>query len=237
MPRRLISKQRLGVGNMKRDDVIHPSRVLHPNRRLSLACRRAGASLLLLGGLAVGTVAGAQQRQVPDTYTAVTANMSPAGVELKADVIHWSSAAERAAVVAALGAEDVPVALRALPTAGVIWRSGSAVGHSIKYAHRETGADGSETITLLTDRPIGASSFNAWVANDPADVALDYSVVEFTVPPDGDGGQGTMSFAAEVRIDGEASSLSLDAGTRAPLLQDTAREPKPYWAVDDSSGD
>ena len=105
---------------MRKEEDLHPSHVRHPNRRQNFACRRAGLSLLLFGGLAAGIAVPAQERPVPDTYTAVTANMSPDGVELKADVIRWSSSEERAAVIAALTAEEPAMALRELPTAGVV---------------------------------------------------------------------------------------------------------------------
>jgi hypothetical protein len=168
----------------------------------------------------------AQERTVPDTYTATTVNMSPADVELKADVLRWSSEAERATVIAALGEENPASVLRELPTLGVVWRSGSAVGHSIKYAHRETSADGKETITLVTDKAIGATSFTPWTAGDSGTGdALDYSVIEMTT-----NGGGTMSLAAEIRIDSESNTVSLDAGAAAPVLAGVRKEPPPYWA-------
>lgn len=190
--------------------------------------------LLLLGTgmLAAGLAGavGAQERRAPDTYTAVTTNMTPAGVELRADVVRWSTDDERAAAIAAMGAEDPTAALRALPTAGIVWRSGSAVGHSIKYAHRRQAADGGEIVTFVTDRPIGSSSFTPWIAETPADTALAYSVIELTVPAAG-GGEGTMSIAAEARIDTAAATVALDRGTRLAVLSDVVKQPKPYWAA------
>lgn len=177
----------------------------------------------------VGSVpapAAAQDRQVPDTYKAVTVNMSPADVELKADVLRWSSDEDRAAVVAALGQEDPAAALRELPTLGVVWRSGSAVGHSIKYAHRTESADGSETLTFVTDKAIGATSFSPWAADAPAtDADLGYSVIEMTT-----NGDGTMSLAAPVVIDEAANMVSLDIGAAAAILTSVRKEPPPYWA-------
>ena len=196
---------------------------------------RLRGTLLLLGAgvLAAGLAgaAGAQERRVPETYTAVTTNMSPAGIELRADVVRWSTDEERAAAIAAMTGEDPRAALTALPTAGVVWRSGSAVGHSIKYAHRRQAADGGEIVTLVTDRPIGSSSFTPWVAETPADTALAYSVLELTVPAAG-GGEGTMSIAAEARIDTAAATVALDRGTRLGVLGDVVKQPKPYWATD-----
>lgn len=192
--------------------------------------------LLLLGAAALAGgfpgATSAQQRIVPDTYTAVTTNMTPAGVELRINVLHWSTDDERAAAIAAMAAEDPQAELIALPTAGVVWRSGSPVGHAIKYSQRREAADGGEIVTLVTDRPIGSSSFRPWVADAPADASLEYSVVELTVPIAGDG-EGTMSIAADVLVDSEAATVSLERGQRAPVLGEVVQQPKPYWATDD----
>lgn len=170
--------------------------------------------------------AAAQDRQVPDTYKAMTINMSPGDVELKIDVLRWSSDEDRAAVVVALGEEDPAAALRELPTLGVVWRSGSAVGHSIKYAHRTEVSDGGETLTLVTDRAIGATSFSPWAADAPAtDAELGYSVIEMTT-----NGEGTMSLAAPVVIDEAADMVSLDTSAAPAILANVRKEPPPYWA-------
>jgi hypothetical protein len=190
-----------------------------------------GAAALFAFGLAsvAPAPASAQARPVPDTYKAQTVNMSPADIELKADVLGWSGDQDREAVVAALGQEDPAAALRELPTLGVVWRSGSAVGHSIKYAHRTTAADGSETLTLVTDKAIGATSFAPWSADQPAtDAELDYSVIEMTT-----NGEGTMSLAAPVVIDEALNIVSLDEREGPAILTNVRKEPKPYWARTD----
>lgn len=170
----------------------------------------------------------AQERKIPDTYTAVTTNMSPADVEIKADILQWSSDEARAAVIAALGEEDPVAALSALDTHGVVWRSGSAVGHSIKYAHRDTAADGTETITLLTDKAVGSSSFMPWTADNAAvDTPPTYSVIELQT---GNGAQGSMSLAAAVVIDTASNTVSLDRQGTQPLLTNVVKQPPPYWA-------
>jgi hypothetical protein len=185
------------------------------------------AAAAVFGSAAAPAVA--QDRQVPETYKAVTVNMSPADVEIKADVLRWSSDAERAAVVAALGQDDPASALRQLPTLGVVWRSGSAVGHSIKYADRTELDDGSERLTLVTDRAIGASSFSPWSADAPAtDAELDYSVVQMTT-----NGEGSMSLAAPVVIDAASNRVSLETNTAVAILSDVRKEPPPYWARSD----
>jgi hypothetical protein len=188
----------------------------------------AAALVAAAAGVALSVPAMAQQPEVPDTYTAVTTNMTPAEVELKADVLDWSDEAGRAAVIAALtDAEDPIEALRTLPTLGVVWRSGSAVGHAIKYAHRVTAADGSETITLVTDKRIGSTSFNPWTADGAAiDSPPDYSVVELRTGT----GDGSLSLAAEVVIDAEAGLVALATDSGTPVLTSVMQAPKPYWA-------
>jgi hypothetical protein len=109
---------------------------------------------------------------------------------------------------------------------GVVWRSGSAVGHSIKYAYRTQSADGDETLTFVTDKAIGATSFSPWAADAPAtDMELDYSVIEMTT-----NGEGTMSLAAPVVIDEATDMVSLDTSAAAAILTNVRKEPKPYWA-------
>jgi hypothetical protein len=196
--------------------------------------RTRGASLARLGMmaacLALGAGALAQTRTVPDTYTAVTTNMTPSGVTLKADILHWSDQAGREAVVEALGADDPSAALTALPTVGVVWRSGSAVGSAIKYAYRAMAPDGAEQVVLVTDKPVGSTSFNAWKAESGPAEPRDYSVIQLSRPMSGKG-SGSMSLAADVVVDAVAAFVSLQPN--APkVLADVALEPKPYWAHD-----
>jgi len=181
---------------------------------------------------AAGTAfAAAQERTVPDTYLAVTTNMTPADIELKADILHWADDSERAAVIAALQSEDPSAALRELPSMGAIWRSNSSIGNSIKYAHRAEMPDGSQIVTLVTDKRIAYSTFRPWTANTPsAAEPLDYSVVELNLGGAGEG-RGTLSLNAAVRIDPEANLISLDRGDLEPLLTNVRLAPKPYWAT------
>jgi len=185
-----------------------------------------------VGMASAPALTSAQERKVPETYTAITTNMTPADVEIKADVIRWSTEAERAAVVQALAdAEDTAAALRELPTLGVVWRSGSPVGNSIKYADRVTAADGSERITLVTDKRVGATSFNPWTAADSGlATELDYSVIEMTT---GGAGAGTMSLGAAVTLDRESQTIALDRGAAPALLTNVRKVPQPYWANSD----
>ncbi len=82
----------------------------------------------------------------------------------------------------------------------------------------------------MTDRRIGYSHFRPWEADAPAtDASLEYSVVDMTVGG-ANAGHGTLSLSAEVDIDLETNSISLDRGDSEPLLTNVRMAPKPYWA-------
>lgn len=195
---------------------------------------RSRFAALAVAAFAIGSVnatASGQERVVPDTYLAVTTNMTPADVELKADILHWSTADERQAVIAALQTEDPSAALRELPSMGVIWRSNSSVGNAVKYAHKTETDSGGEIVTLVTDRPLGYSHYLPWQADEPqAGAALEYSVVQLVVDTE-QNGHGTLSLAATVDIEADTGLVGLDSGAAAPLLTNVRLAPKPYWAA------
>src|SRR5690606_34178152 len=145
-----------------------------------------------------------------DRFTATTTGMTPSGTELRVDVLEWSDDGARAAVVDALTDESEAAAeLRALPTVGYVWVSGSGVGYAIKYAHRMTAEDGRERVTFVTDRRLGACGFEPWsVDTRQDDEALEYSVVELYLDSAGQGA-GSLSLAAEVIVDPESQTVTL----------------------------
>jgi hypothetical protein len=197
-------------------------------------CRMAAIASVACMAIALTAPAKAEERAIPDTYLAATTNMTPADVELKADILHWSTDEERAGVVAALGSDDPSAALGELPSMGAIWRSNSSVGNAIKYAHRTRTPDGAEVVTLVTDRRIGYSHFIPWEADAPVtDESPEYSVIEMVVG--GDAGYGTMSLSADIRIDTANNLISLEPGDGEPLLTNARMAPKPYWASDVST--
>jgi len=195
--------------------------------------RAAAAATALLAAMTLSITAVSQERTVPDTFTAITTNMQPAGLKLKIDVTKWSSDDERAAVVEALQSEeDVAAALEKLPSGGAVWREGSAVGHSVKYAHREKMSDGTERITIVTDAPLDSYSFQPWeLAGGQEEKKLPYAVVELHLDASGNG-SGSLSIAADVEIDDAAKMVTLagfdDSANR--VLTKAKLEPKPYWA-------
>ena len=163
-------------------------------------------------------------RLVADTFMATTANMTPAGVNLRMQIIEWQDADARAEAVATLAAgADAPTPLAKLPTVGYVWPSGSPVGYSIKYANRALEPDGGERITLVTDKRLGSYDFKGWSAAS-AGAAGDapYSVIELDLSGSGSG-TGTLSLVADVVLDEQAGTVALKPGAPT-LLTDVKRE-------------
>jgi hypothetical protein len=195
-------------------------------------CLRRASGWLVASALAVALISVAQAdrpagpRTVTAAYTAVTANMSPAGVNLRIQILEWQEAAARAEVVATLAAgADAATPLAKLPTVGYIWPNSSPVGYSLKYAHRASLPGGGERVTLVTDRRIGSYDYKGWsVPGSEAAKDLPYSVVELDLTGSGTG-TGNLSLATEVMLDETAGTVSLAAGSAAAsVLQDVKRE-------------
>ena len=163
-----------------------------------------------------------------DRYTAVTTSMTPKDVTLRMNLLRWSDGANRAEVVAAVGAADPTAALLKLPTLGYIWLSSSPVGFAVKYAHRSPTPDGGERVTFVTEKRLDYYDFKKWAPNPPiAAKDTGYGVVELYLDAHGQG-TGTFSLAADVKVDAANALVSLADG--APrLLANAQLEPKPYW--------
>lgn len=156
-----------------------------------------------------------------DRFTAVTADMTPTDVTLRFSVLGWSDEAGRAAVVAALGTADPAGALLQLPTLGYVWLSSSPVGIPLKYAVRTVTSDGGERITFVTDKRLDYYDLKRWAPASPlAAKDTEYGVVELYLDPTGHG-TGTLSLAADVKVDARNSEVSLAEG--APRLLTNAK--------------
>jgi hypothetical protein len=162
-----------------------------------------------------------------DRFTATTTAMTPKDVTLRVNLLRWSDAAGRAAVVAALGESDPTAALLKLPTLGHVWLSSSPVGFAVKYANRSATPDG-ERITFVTEKRLDNYEFKKWAPMAPV-AAKDtgYGVVELYLDAQGQG-TGTFSLVADVKVDEANAQVSL-ADDAPGLLKDARAEPKPYW--------
>jgi hypothetical protein len=178
--------------------------------------------------MATGVVQAQPKPDMIDRFTATTTAMTPRDVTLRIDVRQWSDEASRAAVVDALGASDVPAALKELPTLGYVWQSGSAAGHALKYAHREPTQSG-ERITFVTDKRLDSYEYKPWALEGAApQTVLEYSVIELDLNGSGSG-DGTTSLAAEVKLDEAGKLVSLAPAAGAPrVLANAKLAPKPY---------
>ena len=165
-----------------------------------------------------------------DRFTAKTTAMTPRELTLRVDVRAWSDDAGRAAVVEALAAStdaDAATAIRGLPTVGYVWPGDSSVGYALKYAHRSPTPNG-ERVTFVTDKRIGAYERKPWALDPPQSREdLAYSVIELYLDAAGSG-DGTLSLAADPKLDAEQKVVSLATDAAAPhVLANAKREPKP----------
>ncbi len=209
--------------------------------------RAVAVLVVLVATTAIVSAQGARtgDRPVPETFTATTTNMEPAGESLKFSVLRWSSEEDRREVLSILTPEEAeseetenedaesaePQALQELPTVGYLWPGSSGVGYSLKYAYRLATPDGGERITFITERSLGAFAREPWRAVDePNPPVTGYTVIELRLDADGHG-EGKMSLAADVVFDTEAGTVALDSDETTPvLLEAVTREPPPYGA-------
>ena len=170
----------------------------------------AGAAIAV--SLTAALPARAAEPRVAATFTAMTANMTPADIELRIQIIAWQEADARSKAVATLAAgKDADPPLAKLPTVGYIWPAESPVGYSVKYAQRTPQAGGGERITLVTDRRLGSYDFKPWSAPGAATTDAPYSVVELYLNESGTG-SGNLSLAAKTALDEAAGTVSLAGG-------------------------
>ena len=183
-----------------------------------LACAVTAVGLITAwGAYAAGPL-------VADTFTATTANMTPAGLNLRMQVIQWQDAAARTEVVATMAAGvDASTPLAKLPTVGYVWPNASPVGYSVKYANHTPEANGTERVTLVTDKRLGSYDFKGWsVPNAAAGSETPYTVIELVLNSSGTG-TGALSLAGEVLLDEAAGTVALKPGAPT-LLTNVKRE-------------
>ena len=172
------------------------------------------------------------------TITATTANLDPAGQDLKFNILRWSSEDDRQAVIDVLtrptgeeGADSELSSLLELPSLGAVWLSGSGLGYSLKYAHRFVTPDGGEHLTFVTGRRLGTFGRAPWTLTGAPETSLRaFTVLELRLDSSG-GGEGKMSVGADIEFDTERSTVALENYNGAPvLLESVRRQPPPYSA-------
>lgn len=196
--------------------------------------------LALLSAVAIAAPAAAQSDELETFRGATTGAVSSEGVELRINVLRWTSDEDRGAVLSLITpapgqtageGEDLESALQDLQTVGFIWTGGS-LGYALKYAHRTEDEDGGERIVLVTDRPLGRWDRNGpWTGSDGSGpAAAAFTVVELHLDAE-DRGEGKMSVDAPIEFNPAAGTVGLaDYASAAVHLENVYREPPPYSA-------
>lgn len=197
-------------------------------------------ALLLALAVAAPTPAAAQSDELETFRGTTTTALSADAVELRINVLRWTSEEDRASILSLITpapgqtageGEDLENALQDLQTVGFIW-SGGSLGYALKYAHRTEGEDGGERIVLVTDRPLGQwDRGGPWTGSDGSGpAATAFTVVELHLDAE-DQGEGKMSSAAPIEFNAPAQTVGLaDYASAAVHLENVYREPSPYSA-------
>jgi hypothetical protein len=174
--------------------------------------------LLTLAGVAAAVTLTSGQTGKIDGFTATVANVDALNPRFSVDLLRWSTDAQRDQITAAFAKDETALrdALRGMESVGYLW-TGEPVGYPIRYAFRQTMADGAERIVLLTDRRLGAFLAKPWAAQAPAQTQpYEFALVEIRLPKGGPG-EGKLSLMATVTTDAEAKTLALDNYAAAPV--------------------
>ena len=175
--------------------------------------------------------------QATDRFTATTVNIDPAGEDLRIDLLRWSTDEDRRAVLDVImnlsteDGEDAELSeLIDLPTLGYVWPSSSAIGYSLKYAHRIEMSNGSEHITLVTDRRLGTHHRAPWKPTDTSDTLPTRAFTVIGLRLDSTGkGEGKFSAATDIVFDTEGGTVALKNYDASPvLLESVSRRAQPY---------
>lgn len=172
------------------------------------------------------TVAAQAQDQAPkavpaagDRYTGVAVLQAP-GVDIQTAPIditvdRWTTDEERDKLFDALtqGSDKMLTALQNLPRVGTFKAQGAGVPYELHFARHTPSSDGSEHMTLITDRNI---DFNQ-VANFPDAVDFRFTVMELQIGKDGKG-NGRMSVATKISLDKANNTIVLENYSDHPIL-------------------
>jgi hypothetical protein len=153
-------------------------------------------------------------------YTASTANTSSPGDPVRFSVLRWSTDAERDQLLKVLeGTGDMALlgVLQKAPTIGYIWTTETA-GYPLRYAFRDSMADGGERIVLAIDRQIGSYEPQRWkLSGTVPRTDYPFTVIELRISKSGLG-EGKASLNAKIVADKSARTIALDNYAAVPFL-------------------
>ena len=181
--------------------------------------------LIALMSTSLGPSLSAAQK-LPERFTAFAVNFDAPYCQvakvIQIGVTRWSSDAERDRLMSVLvekGPEKLLDAVQDLPSAGYI-RTPDSLGYDLRYARRTVSDDGTEQITLVTDRFI-----SYWEAtNQPNSIHYPFTVIDLRIGPNGEG-EGKASVATRITADPRHQTIVLENYSAQPvLLQSVKRE-------------
>jgi hypothetical protein len=154
----------------------------------------------------------AQTPTVPVTFTGQLVNLNtqlnlPQQTPVDITVTRWSTAGERESFVSALkegGPEGLLKKMQELPRVGSI-RIPGTLNYEFHFAMRGEGRDGSQSVTLITDRPV---SF-AEAVDRSRTLEYRFMVVQLQLNPIGRG-EGRISIATRVTTDRITGEINLE---------------------------
>ena len=138
-----------------------------------------------------------------------------AGETITIDIRHWSSDEDKAKLFAAYseGAQKAAESIQKAESVGYIWRSGSGIGQSLRYAFESKLPDGRQRIILVTPDNLTEWGRKPGVAS--SDPAPPLTIVELRLPASGTGpGEGKLS--AKIAADSASHLLTIDGYDSTP---------------------
>lgn len=137
-----------------------------------------------------------------------------AGETITIDIRRWSTDDERAKLFAAYsqGAQQAAEGMQKAESVGYIWRSGSGLGQSVRYAFDTKLPDGRQRVVLVTTDNI--LEWNRRPGTASTEPAPPLTVLELRLPAAGPG-EGKLS--AKVRADSAGQLLTVEGYETAPL--------------------
>lgn len=138
-----------------------------------------------------------------------------AGETITIDIRRWSTDEERGKLFAAYsqGAQQAAEGMQKAESVGYIWRSGSGLGQSVRYAFDTKLPDGRQRVVLVTTDNI--LEWNRRPGAASSEPAPPLTVVELRLPAAGPG-EGKLS--AKVSADSAEKLLAIDGYEGAPVV-------------------
>jgi len=138
-----------------------------------------------------------------------------AGETITIDIRKWSSDEDRTKVFDTFsqGADKAAEGMSKSESVGYVWRSGSGVGHSIRYAFDTKRPDGGQRVVLVTTDNL--NEWNRRPGPTPPDPAPPLTVIELRLPAKG---AGEGKFSAKIGADGNSKLLTIEGYDTAPVV-------------------